>query len=268
MNLSNENIIHIKKNDIEFLQFKKLLEYPNVIHAFSLKPLNYKARIDRELDYKKLFEVLNLDYNSLVKPNQTHSDNVIILENKLNLDKPDIGLEYLDDVDGIITNKNNLILSTTSADCICLIFYDDKNKVIANVHSGWRGTFQKIAQKTAIKMIEHYGCKAEDIMVFIEPSIRQCHFEVDEDIMLKCKEIFNYTNKINDIIKIGRTVDGLQKYNIDNILINKFILQEVGILGKNIYDSNICSVCNNELIHSRRADGEDYGLATTIVLMK
>ncbi len=268
MDLSNDNIIHIKKNGIGFLQFKKLLEYKNIVHAFSLKPLNFKAREGRDIDYKKLFETLDIDFNSLVKPNQTHTDNVLILENKINKDEPDMGLSYLDNVDGIITNKAGITLSTTSADCICLIFYDDKNKVIANVHSGWRGTFEKIAQKTVIKMIENFKCDVKNIMVFIEPSIRQCHFEVDEEVMLNCKEIFDYTNRINDIIKTGRIYKGKQKYNIDNILINKIILQEVGILKENIYDSNICSFCNSDLIHSRRVDGENYGLGTTIVLMK
>ena len=30
-NLSNENVIHVIKNDIQYLQFRKLLEYDNII---------------------------------------------------------------------------------------------------------------------------------------------------------------------------------------------------------------------------------------------
>ena len=33
-----------------------------------------------------------------------------------------------------------------------------KKNVIANVHSGWKGTVQKIASKTIDKMQEKYGC--------------------------------------------------------------------------------------------------------------
>ena len=36
MDLSNENVIHIKKENIEYLQFKKLLEYPEIKHLYSL----------------------------------------------------------------------------------------------------------------------------------------------------------------------------------------------------------------------------------------
>ena len=35
--LSNEFVVHIKKNGIEYLQFRKLLEYSDIItHAYSL----------------------------------------------------------------------------------------------------------------------------------------------------------------------------------------------------------------------------------------
>ena len=39
-------------------------------------------------------------------------------------------------------------------------------------------------------------------------------------------------------------------------------------LEENIIDSGICSVCNNELVHSRRADGEKFDLGTAIIELK
>ena len=37
MDLSNENVIHIKENGVEYLQFRKLLEYKeSLIHAFTM----------------------------------------------------------------------------------------------------------------------------------------------------------------------------------------------------------------------------------------
>ena len=114
-------------------------------------------------------------------------------------------------------------------------------------------------------MKEDYGCMAEDILCFICPSIRMCHFEVEADVKTLCEEIFCYTNRLEEIIKLGRVLEGIQKYNIDTILINKIILQEEGIKEKNIYDSNICSVCNSEKIHSRRVEGVDYGVGTAVI---
>ena len=37
MKLSNENIIHTKNDEVEYIQFRKLLEYSDIItHAFSI----------------------------------------------------------------------------------------------------------------------------------------------------------------------------------------------------------------------------------------
>lgn len=36
-NLSNENVIHVKKGNTEYLQFRKLLEYKDILeHAYIL----------------------------------------------------------------------------------------------------------------------------------------------------------------------------------------------------------------------------------------
>lgn len=268
MNLTNENILHIEEDNFEVLKFKHLNQYKNIEHAFSLKPYNFRKNIQMVDEYKHFFNALKLDFNSLVKPDQNHTDNIYILDNKKETDMPDINLEYLENVDALITNKKNITLATTSADCLCIFLYDPKKEVIANIHSGWRGTFKKIVQKTAEKMIEIYGSNPRDIKAFFMPAIRKCHFEVDIDVMSECENIFKYTNKLDEIIEIGRVVDGRQKYNIDNILINRLLLKEVGVLDENIIDSGICSVCNKEKIHSRRADGLNFGLGTSIIMMK
>lgn len=49
---------------------------------------------------------------------------------------------------------------------------------------------------------------------------------------------------------------------------NKLLLEEAGVLKENIFDSGICSVCNSKKVHSRRSDGENFGLGTTIVMKK
>lgn len=268
MCLTNENIIHIKKNDIEILKFKKLEEHENIVHAFCLKPLNFRNREGINNDYKVLMESLDLKYESLVKLWQTHTDNILVLDKKVNENTADIGLDYLKDVDAAITNKPQITIATTCADCLCILLYDNKKGVIGNVHSGWRGTFKKIAQKTVVKMIETYNCNPEDISVFLAPSIRKCCFEVDADVMEMCAQIFSYLGVNEKIITEGDMKEGKQKYYIDTLLINKLLLKEVGILESNIFDSQICSFCGSGKIHSRRADGDGYGLGTAVIMMK
>ncbi|MBO5179557.1 MAG: peptidoglycan editing factor PgeF [Clostridia bacterium] len=271
--LSNENIIHVKKNDIEYIQFRKLLEYKEIAHCYTLKTgeLNFRSYNDEkkkeivENNYKRICDELDIDYKDVIRPFQMHTDNVAFVECKTKV-RPDIYSDNYRDTDGVITNKKDIILATTNADCVLIMLYDPERKVIANIHAGWRGTFKKVALKTIKMMKEKYNSKPENILCFICPAIRKCHFEVRDDVKIECEKIFKHTNRIEEIISIGEVKDGAQRYFIDNVLINKILLVEAGIKEENIYDSNICSVCNSDLVHSRRADGaENFGLGTALI---
>ena len=274
MDLSNENVIHIKKDNIEYLQFRKLLEYPEIKHAYSLginrdyrtakadkKALDIEKYNQAIENYKDLCNAISTNSNNLVKANQEHTDRVKIAEEKINKNSPDFNLEKYNQTDGLITNKNNIILSTTNADCILLLFYDPKTKTIANIHSGWKGTIKRIAEKTVEKMKQEFNSNPKDIICCICPSIRKCHFEVERDVMEKFKKEF-YEFESTEFIeeKISN-----QKWNIDTVYINKKMLDKKGLKPENIIDSKLCSMCNSNLIHSYRTEKEGYGLSTAII---
>ena len=162
----------------------------------------------------------------------------------------------------LITNKKNIILSTTNADCILLLFFDPVKKVIANTHSGWKGTIQRIAVKTVEKMIKEFECNPKDIICCICPSIRKCHFEVEKDVKDMFENEFKDLENLNNIIeeKIPNA-----KWNIDTVLINEMILEKQGLKKENIIDSGICSVCNSDIIHSYRVEKKGYGLNTALI---
>ena len=281
MDLSNENVIHVKKNGIEYLQFRKLLEYKDKIkHAYTLGINNdfrtltpdkkelpkekYKKNINT---YKKFFEEVNEDYTKIIKPAQDHTDEIKVVKNKRYNDRPEFETSDYSKTDGLITNKKDIILETTNADCILLLFYDPVKEVIANTHSGWKGTIQRISVKTVIKMKKEFGCNPEDIICCICPSIRKCHFEVDRDV----KEMFE--NEYKDL-KNDQLCDIIQekipneKWNIDTVLINKIILQKAGLRRENIIDSEICSVCHSDLIHSFRVEKQGYGLNAAFIAIE
>lgn len=276
--LSNENVVHIVKNGLQYLQFRKLLEYNDLIsHSYSLGTnLDYRtAKVNKEEmlkkeynksieNYKNLCDAINIDYINIIKTNQEHTDNVKIVNNKIKINEPDINLKEYNYTDGLITNKSNLILSTTNADCILLIFFDPVTKTIANVHSGWKGTLQRISTKTVEKMKKEFNCKPENIICCICPSIRKCHFEVDKDV----KEMFEQEFKEIKTNEYIYKQEDKEKWNIDTIFINKIILKAQGLKESNIIDSGICSVCNSELIHSYRVEKQGYGLATALISLK
>ena len=110
MDLSNENIIHIKKDNVEYIQFRKLLEYKNIDHCYTLKSdgkLNFRS--ENNATMLKSYENISreLGFTNIIKPKQTHSDNITIIENNE---------KNLNEIDGLITNEKNVTLGTTSAD--------------------------------------------------------------------------------------------------------------------------------------------------------
>lgn len=274
--LSNENIIHIKRKNIEYIQFRRLLKYPNLIHAFTLKKYgidfgsnaNFEKRKTKYINnYKTLAEILGINYKKIFRPLQTHTDVIKNVEEKDLTENFEFKEEFKN-VDGVITKQKGLYLSLLYADCTPIIFYDPVKNIVANTHSGWKGTLQKIAQKTVKKMKEEYGCNSKDIICCIGPCIRKCHFQVENDVKDLFYNEFEYTKRINEIIQKDVIINGKQKYKIDTTLINKIILEEEKILKENIIDSRICTVCNGGLIHSFRVDKEKSGRNTMIIGLK
>ena len=278
MDLSNENVVHIKNNGIEYIQFRKLLEYKDKInHVYTLgtdwnfrtSKLGKHVITDEQynkniLSYKILCKKLDMDYKKIAKPLQNHTDEVKIVKKYINKNEPDFNCEEYLETDGLVTNQKNIILGTTNADCILLLFYDPVKNIIANTHSGWRGSLQRISVKTVQKMVNEFNCNPEDIICCICPSIRKCHFEVDKDV----KDMFENEYKDLDKEQLKEIIEEKipnQKWNIDTVLINKIILKKAGLKDENIIDSKICSVCNSNKIHSYRIEKQGYGLNLALI---
>ena len=172
------------------------------------------------------------------------------------------GVKKFDNVDGFVTDKKNKVLMLGFADCTPLLFYDPTKKVIANTHSGWKGTLQTIGLRTVEKMQKEYDCKPEDIICCIGPHIRKCHFEVDKNV----RDLFY--NKFKDLKGIEEIIghnEENNKYYIDTARINKQTLLNAGLKEENIIDSNICTVCHSDICHSFRAEKELSGRAVTMI---
>lgn len=258
-----ENIVYQNKDGIEYIQFKKLLEYPEITHCYTMKSnnqLNFQIR-DRDFfnqSCNKIYKCLELKNPLVVRPYQTHTDNVKVVRK----------IEKLEDTDGIITNKKEIALITTSADCISLLLYDPVKKAIGSIHSGWKGTLKGIIVKAIDKMKNEYKSNPEDIICCICPSIRQCCFEVDEDVKNLFYNKYKDLKNIDEIIKLGDKKEDKQKYYIDTVKINIELLKNIGLKEENIIDSNICTMCHSKEFHSYRADGKDFGVNGAIIAIK
>ena len=257
MDFSNENIIHVKDGDVEYIQFKKLLEYKDkLIHAYSLKPLDFRNKNKDDINYQKICKSLGLDNNNVIKPIQTHTNNVdIVLDNSKT--------EDFQDIDGLVTNVKNKVLSAVFADCNSLLLYDPVKNVIGNIHSGWRGTVGRIGEVAINKMVDTYVCSPSDIICCIGPSIRQCHFEVEDDV----RKLFYDAFQDESIIKLGKMKNGKQKYYIDSVKAITRMLVECGLYPENIVDCGICTLCNKDYFHSYRDAKDNSGRNASIMCL-
>ena len=258
--LTNSNVIQFNKNGMNYLQFR-ILNDLGIKHAYSLKTegINFRHSggdlVTERNSYKRLCDAVGLDVSNVTKPKQKHTNKI------KRVDKVYLP-EEIGEIDGLITNKQKLVLATTNADCILYLLYDRKNNAIANVHSGWKGSYQRIIENAIDEMINEFGTNPKDLIVCICPSIRKCCFEVGLDVRDMFYEKFSFLEDINKFILNGFEEN---KFYIDTVGINNCLLVQKGVRKENIYDSGICSMCHDDMIHSYRSEGKEFKLATAII---
>lgn len=260
--LSNKEVIQKQEDDVTFLQFRRLLEYPELVHCYTLSTNGFDiARNDASKEqeekvyqnYQTLANRLKINSNEIIRPNQTHTDVVKCIE------KLKVSPEDLRDVDGLITNQPQVFFSLSFADCTPIYLYDPIKKVIGNIHSGWKGTLKGIGKKAVEKMVECYHCHPKNIVCCLGPHIRKCHFEVGQEIAIQFENQYQNMQDIHDIISYIGEIDGKKKYYIDTAKINRNLMLKIGLKKENIIDSNICTVCEKHQMHSYRAQGKMAG---------
>lgn len=225
----------------------------SINNAFFIKPYNFNSNlIEKEKlleEYDDVKKLLNIDTIATIKQEHTSIIKKVTLDN----------VNAIDIADGMITNIKGIGLATKVADCQAIFLYDPVKEVIGNIHSGWRGTIKHIVKNAIDIMINDYNCDIKNIKVFINPSIGQCHFEVDKDVYIEFKNNFKEFN-IDDYVLTKNS-----KYYIDSEMLNKDYLILIGIEENNIEISNICTVCNGDIIHSYRYDKDISGRNLAII---
>lgn len=273
---SNHSTCIREKNGVTYLTFP-LLEKEGLVYGFTTRlggvskgdcaAMNLSfTRGDKEEDvrenYRLMGEALGIDLNDAVLSHQVHKTEVHIVteEDKGRGIRPK--KERLFEIDGLMTDKKGIPLITFFADCVPLIFYDPVKRVIATSHSGWRGTVEKIGAKTIAMMESKMGCKREDILAVVGPSICQDCYEVSEDVALVFERVFSREQYEQMIIdkKNG-------KYQLDLWKANEFILLDAGVKREHLSVTDLCTCCNPEFLFSHRASHGKRGNLSVILCL-
>lgn len=205
---------------------------------------------------RRVYEALGLSDFTEGFVRQVHGDRVVNIRSG---DYTDGESFTIADADGIMTDRRGLLLMTLHADCLPLLFFDRKNRVIAVTHAGWRGTEKHIGPKTVAKMREEYGTRPEDLTAAIGPGISLCCFEVGPEVAEAFRQSFPRIKECG-----YRKENG--KYMLDLKKINRIQLEETGVA--RILVSNFCTKCNEDIFFSHRRDhGHTGRMAAGMILL-
>lgn len=237
---------------------KLLLSFPEIIHGMSTirggceqppfyNNLSYWVGDDKQTvkqNRDNFFSSLNIDQEKLAIPQQVHSANVGIVEEP----------GYYRDFDALITNKEDVYLIISTADCYPVLVYDKTNRIISAIHSGWRGTEKKILTNAVKMMYDKFGSTAENLVVFIGPGISRDKFEVGKEVTVLFDK--KYVNSTGDKFYID-----LKSNLLDQLI-------ALGIQNNNIEFSGLCTYCEEGYLHSYRRDREKSGRMFSVIGMK
>ena len=112
---------------------------------------------------------MGVERQKLILMYQTHSNRVIEIK-KNNYRKKIFS-------DAIITRLNGIVLGVVTADCVPILIWDSKTKIIGCIHAGWKGALSNIIKKT-IQKIKKINPKSI-IYACIGPCIGRKSYEVD-----------------------------------------------------------------------------------------
>jgi len=251
------------------------LELPSITHGFSTRlggvsqpPFDsLNLGISRGDDpaavlenYRRFCAALGTAPDCAVLSQQTHTTNV----RRVTTEDAGKGLlrkrDYTD-VDALITNEPDLLLTVFSADCGIILLYDPVQQAIGAIHAGWRGCAGGIVEKTVKEMERCFGTNSADLQAAVGPCIGQCCFETDADVP--------------DAMRAALGTDAEAylewrdpKWHVDLAGLNRQWLLRAGVLPKNICNTDLCTACRPDLFWSHRKMGNDRGAQVAAISME
>ncbi|MCP3941347.1 MAG: peptidoglycan editing factor PgeF [Desulfobacteraceae bacterium] len=245
------------KPEIKVFEFNLFQGYPDLIHGV----------FSRSGGVSSLpFDSLNVGLNSGDNPlsveenrariltkmgtrkavflNQVHGTDIHVLKNE---NKQELVI-----ADGVVTDMRGISLIIQVADCQGVLLFDPVTKVIANVHSGWRGSIQNIIGNCIDVMTSQFECRPEHILAGISPSLGPC-----------CAEFINYMDEIPKAFWAYK-ISGKSYFDFWQMSCDQMV--EKGMKKENIEIKNICTQCNWDKFYSYRRENRTGRFACVISL--
>lgn len=235
---------------LPIIKSSKLSEYPDVVAGVSTRVggispepygLNLSFHVGDERgnvveNRRRFLESLGIWSEEIAVPNQCHTSTVRIARWPSVYEK----------CDALVTAERRVFLVVTVADCIPVLMYDRKNKVVAAVHVGWRGAASDIVQSALDSLRREFLTDFHDLIVFLGPSARSCCYDVGEDVASRFPGDFLRPSKNG-------------KWFLDLQGFTKAQLAQFDLLPDQIEEDGRCTICRPDLFNSFRREGKRSG---------
>lgn len=218
---------------------------------------------------KRLTSQLGWEFNAWTCGEQVHGNQVAVITEQ-ERGKGSTSMEdTIKGVDGLVTDKKDILLTSFYADCVPLYFFDPTKEVIGLAHAGWKGTVSAIALEMVETMKKVFHCEPNHILAAIGPSIGQCCYEVNDVVIQKIISLWNELKLPQNVYNEVVSMISDEKALINLKEINRQIMIKAGIMASHIEISNWCTSCNTDKFFSYRAENGKTGrMASWIGLSK
>ncbi len=182
----------------------------------------------------------------VIQGHQVHGDRIALV------DRPDLTREDLEGYDAFITALPGVAIGVRTADCVPVLLHDPVRRVVAAVHSGWKGTVLRISQKTVETLWLRFGSVAADLRAVIGPAIGPDSFQVGEEVAEQFKRAGFPMDGIWSFRGEGDGSPMSGGHHIDLFEANRWLLEEAGVPGRNIRVCGIDTYTDPSFFSARR----------------
>lgn len=147
--------------------------------------------------------------------------------------------EDIPEVDILVTTVPGLGLLIKQADCQAVMFYDPVNRVVANIHCGWRGQVHNILGETVRLLQSRFGTRPGDLYAAVGPSLGPC-----------CAEFINFRREIPPALWDYQ----VRPNHFDLWRLSRDQLAAAGLLPERLEVAGLCTRCGVNDFYSYRRD--------------
>ncbi|MBR0500962.1 MAG: laccase domain-containing protein [Bacteroidales bacterium] len=194
----------------------------------------FSTRRDSELPYP------------VIQGHQVHDCKVAVIG------RPGMTREELEGFDAFVTELPGVAIGVRTADCVPVQLYDPVNRVVAAVHSGWKGTVKHISQKAIDVMVREFRSKPEDLRAVIGPGIGPDSFQVGEEVVGQFRDAGFPIGRIWSFMGAGDGTPMSGGHHIDLFEANRWLLEETGVSSSNIQTAMIDTYTDLSFFSARR----------------